>query len=100
MFAIVFFVVGITTAYKGKASQTVTFAVSILVAFVPEGVFRPLQNDDVLLNVDTRSSIGGDATAVHRGEAHGEPERAGEGSPGCRNSRIGAALSFSNRLLG
>ncbi|KAJ7184453.1 aminophospholipid-transporting P-type ATPase [Mycena filopes] len=38
MFAIVFFVVGITTAYKGKASQTVTFAVSILVAFVPEGL--------------------------------------------------------------
>ncbi|KAJ7651867.1 aminophospholipid-transporting P-type ATPase [Mycena rosella] len=36
LFAIVFFVVGITTAYKGKASQTVTFAVSILVAFVPE----------------------------------------------------------------
>ncbi|KAJ7063657.1 aminophospholipid-transporting P-type ATPase [Mycena amicta] len=38
VFAIVFFVVGITTAYKGKASQTVTFAVSILVAFVPEGL--------------------------------------------------------------
>ncbi|KAF7359150.1 Cation-ATPase-N domain-containing protein [Mycena sanguinolenta] len=38
IFAIVFFVVGITTAYKGKASQTVTFAVSILVAFVPEGL--------------------------------------------------------------
>ncbi|TFK45629.1 aminophospholipid-transporting P-type ATPase [Heliocybe sulcata] len=38
LFAIVFFVVGITTVYKGKASQTVTFAVSILVAFVPEGL--------------------------------------------------------------
>ncbi|KAJ6583163.1 aminophospholipid-transporting P-type ATPase [Mycena vulgaris] len=38
MFAIVFFAVGITTAYKGKADQTVTFAVSILVAFVPEGL--------------------------------------------------------------
>ena len=38
IFAIVFFVVGITTAYKGKATQTVTFAVSILVAFVPEGL--------------------------------------------------------------
>ena len=38
LFAIVFFVVGITTAYKGKAAQTVTFAVSILVAFVPEGL--------------------------------------------------------------
>lgn len=37
-----FFAVGITTAYKGKASQTVTFAVSILVAFVPEGVFNGL----------------------------------------------------------
>lgn len=38
LFAIVFFVVGITTAYKGKGAQTVTFAVSILVAFVPEGL--------------------------------------------------------------
>ncbi|RDX52903.1 aminophospholipid-transporting P-type ATPase [Lentinus brumalis] len=38
LFAIVFFVVGITTAYKGKGEQTVTFAVSILVAFVPEGL--------------------------------------------------------------
>ena len=28
VFAIVFFVVGITTAYKGKGAQTVTFAVS------------------------------------------------------------------------
>ena len=38
IFAIVFVIVGITTAYKGKAAQTVTFAVSILVAFVPEGL--------------------------------------------------------------
>ena len=38
LFAIVFFVVGITTAYKTKAAQTVTFAVSILVAWVPEGL--------------------------------------------------------------
>lgn len=38
LFAIVFFVVGITTVYKGKGAQTVTFAVSILVAFVPEGL--------------------------------------------------------------
>ncbi|KAG7086440.1 hypothetical protein E1B28_002394 [Marasmius oreades] len=38
IFAIVFFVVGITTVYKGRAAQTVTFAVSILVAFVPEGL--------------------------------------------------------------
>jgi sodium/potassium-transporting ATPase subunit alpha len=37
-FAIIFFVVGITTVYKGKAATTVTFAVSILVAFVPEGL--------------------------------------------------------------
>lgn len=28
VFAIVFFAVGITTAYKGKGTQTVTFAVS------------------------------------------------------------------------
>ncbi|KAF9557188.1 aminophospholipid-transporting P-type ATPase [Agrocybe pediades] len=38
LFAIIFFAVGITTVYKGHASQTVTFAVSILVAFVPEGL--------------------------------------------------------------
>ena len=38
VFAVVFFVVGITTVYKGKGAQTVTFAVSILVAFVPEGL--------------------------------------------------------------
>ncbi|KAL0947648.1 hypothetical protein HGRIS_013735 [Hohenbuehelia grisea] len=37
-FAIVFFVVGITTAYKGRAAQTVSFAISILVAFVPQGI--------------------------------------------------------------
>ena len=38
VFAIVFLVVGVTTVYKGKATQTFTFAVSILVAFVPEGL--------------------------------------------------------------
>ena len=38
VFAIVFLIVGVTTAYKGKASQTFTFAVSVLVAFVPEGL--------------------------------------------------------------
>lgn len=38
IFAVVFFVVGITTVYKGKGAETVTFAVSILVAFVPEGL--------------------------------------------------------------
>ncbi|KAF7974995.1 hypothetical protein HWV62_10595 [Athelia sp. TMB] len=37
-FAILFFIVGITTAYKGKVSLTLTFAVSVLVAFVPEGL--------------------------------------------------------------
>ncbi|KAG6860192.1 hypothetical protein C0995_014560 [Termitomyces sp. Mi166 len=37
-FAIVFFAVGITTVYKGQAAHTVTFAVSVLVAFVPEGL--------------------------------------------------------------
>ncbi|KAJ3517123.1 hypothetical protein NLJ89_g701 [Agrocybe chaxingu] len=38
LFAIIFFAVGISTVYRGKAAQTVTFAVSILVAFVPEGL--------------------------------------------------------------
>lgn len=36
--AIVFFIVGITTSYKGDGAATVTFAVSVLVAFVPEGL--------------------------------------------------------------
>lgn len=38
LFAIVFLVVGVTTAYKGNPDATVTFAVSVLVAFVPEGL--------------------------------------------------------------
>ncbi|KAH9171439.1 aminophospholipid-transporting P-type ATPase [Lactarius sanguifluus] len=38
VFAVVFLVVGVTTVYKGKATQTFTFAVSVLVAFVPEGL--------------------------------------------------------------
>ncbi len=33
-----FFAVGLTTVYKGKVAATITFAVSILVAFVPEGL--------------------------------------------------------------
>lgn len=38
LFAIVFLVVGVTTVYKGSPDSTVTFAVSVLVAFVPEGL--------------------------------------------------------------
>jgi magnesium-transporting ATPase (P-type) len=38
IFAIVFFVIGIVTVYKGRAVQTVTFAISVLVAFTPEGL--------------------------------------------------------------
>ncbi|RXW15573.1 hypothetical protein EST38_g10279 [Candolleomyces aberdarensis] len=38
LFALVFFTVGITNIYKGKVGQTFTFAVSVLVAFVPEGL--------------------------------------------------------------
>ncbi|KIK59054.1 hypothetical protein GYMLUDRAFT_170208 [Collybiopsis luxurians FD-317 M1] len=38
VFAIVFLVVGLTTVYKSNPSLTVTFAVSVLVAFVPEGL--------------------------------------------------------------
>jgi sodium/potassium-transporting ATPase subunit alpha len=36
--AIIFFCVGITSVYQGKAAATVTFAVSVLVAWVPEGL--------------------------------------------------------------
>lgn len=38
VFAIVFLVVGVATVYKGNPALTVTFAVSVLVAFVPEGL--------------------------------------------------------------
>ncbi|KAG2020923.1 calcium-transporting ATPase [Coprinopsis cinerea AmutBmut pab1-1] len=38
LFATVFFIVGITKVYPGKIGQTFTFAVSVLVAFVPEGL--------------------------------------------------------------
>ncbi|TFK25780.1 aminophospholipid-transporting P-type ATPase [Coprinopsis marcescibilis] len=38
VFASVFFIVGITQVYRGKIGQTFTFAVSVLVAFVPEGL--------------------------------------------------------------
>ena len=34
----IFFIVSITTVYKGATSQTATFAVSILVTFIPEGL--------------------------------------------------------------
>ncbi|KAI9599991.1 hypothetical protein KEM48_000108 [Puccinia striiformis f. sp. tritici PST-130] len=36
--AVIFFGVGIGTTYKGKIAATVTFAVSVLVAWVPEGL--------------------------------------------------------------
>ncbi len=36
--AIVFLIVGITTIHKGKAIQTFTFVVSILMAFIPKGL--------------------------------------------------------------
>jgi sodium/potassium-transporting ATPase subunit alpha len=37
-FAILFLIVGVTTVYKSSPTKTVTFAVSILVAWVPEGL--------------------------------------------------------------
>ncbi|KIJ24756.1 hypothetical protein M422DRAFT_86436, partial [Sphaerobolus stellatus SS14] len=37
-FALVFFGIGIGTVYKGNVGTTLTFAVSVLVAFVPEGL--------------------------------------------------------------
>ncbi|KAL8280278.1 hypothetical protein RQP46_007392 [Phenoliferia psychrophenolica] len=36
--AILFFIIGIASVYKGRAASTVTFAITILVAFVPEGL--------------------------------------------------------------
>ena len=36
--AIMFLVVSVTTVYKGKATHIFTFAVSILMTFVPEGL--------------------------------------------------------------
>lgn len=38
MFALVFLLVGVYTVYRGQAAHTITFAISILVAFVPEGL--------------------------------------------------------------
>jgi len=38
LFAIVFLIIGVTTVYKGDPDTVVTFAVSVLVAFVPEGL--------------------------------------------------------------
>lgn len=38
LFAVCFFAVGLATVYKGKVAATITFAVSVLVAFVPEGL--------------------------------------------------------------
>lgn len=38
LFALVFFTIGITNIYKGKIGLTFTFAITILVAFVPEGL--------------------------------------------------------------
>ncbi|EJD46213.1 P-type cation-transporting ATPase [Auricularia subglabra TFB-10046 SS5] len=47
--AVIFFAVGITSVYKGNAALTVTFAVSILVAFVPENVLvKDLQGVETL----------------------------------------------------
>ncbi|EJD00183.1 aminophospholipid-transporting P-type ATPase [Fomitiporia mediterranea MF3/22] len=37
-FAVVFFVVGLTSVYKGQVSATVVFAVSVLTAFIPQGL--------------------------------------------------------------
>jgi magnesium-transporting ATPase (P-type) len=36
--ALVFLLVGVYTVYQGQATHTITFAISILVAFVPEGL--------------------------------------------------------------
>jgi sodium/potassium-transporting ATPase subunit alpha len=36
--ALVFLLVGVYTVYRGQAAHTITFAISVLVAFVPEGL--------------------------------------------------------------
>lgn len=38
VFALVFLLVGVCTVYQGQAAHTITFAISVLVAFVPEGL--------------------------------------------------------------
>ncbi|KAI9433924.1 aminophospholipid-transporting P-type ATPase [Lactarius indigo] len=79
IFAVVFLVVGVTTVYKGKATQTFTFAVSILVAFVPEGLpstvtlllsiaAKRMAAQNVLVKdlqgVETLGSVGGSLTLL------------------------------------
>lgn len=75
VFAVVFLIVGVTTVYKGKATQTFTFAVAILVAFVPEGLpstvtllyeHRPFLKFLSLIS----------AKAIHCRKTHGFSERA------------------------
>jgi hypothetical protein len=78
IFAVVFLVVGVTTVYKGRATQTFTFAVSILVAFVPEG----LPSTVTLLYVYSAivSFVTQGVQAIHCREAHGIPECTSQGS--------------------
>ena len=38
LFMVVFFIIGITSVYHGDAAATISFAVSVLVAFVPQGL--------------------------------------------------------------
>jgi magnesium-transporting ATPase (P-type) len=74
IFAVVFLVVGVTTVYKGKATQTFTFAVSILVAFVPEGLpstVTLLCVHRILFYISPLKSV----KAIYRRKAHGCSER-------------------------
>ena len=77
IFAVVFLVVGVTTVYKGKATQTFTFAVSILVAFVPEGLPSTVTLLYVYPTILSLATNG--IQAVHCREAHGRPECVSQG---------------------
>jgi hypothetical protein len=93
IFAVVFLIVGVTTVYKGKASQTFTFAVSILVAFVPEGLpstVTLLYVHRIHLFFRHLRSI----KAFYCRKAHGFSERSSQGST--RSGNVGYVSPLSS----
>lgn len=93
IFAVVFLVVGVTTVYKGKATQTFTFAVSILVAFVPEGLpstVTLLYVHRILFYISPLKR----AKAIYCCKAHGFSERSSQGST--RSGNIGYVSPLSS----
>ena len=88
-FAIVFFILGITTVYNGNASATITFAISVLVAFVPQGLpsvvtLLYVQSFYMLLDMTVLTTF---VQTVNRCEANGGATCPSEGFTGRGDSR-------------